>query len=39
MKEKSEIRPMFVRNTPGQSLNSRSPLMALIIPSKNEAIY
>ena len=39
MKETSDIKPLFVRSTPSQSINARSPLIALLMPSKRELIY
>ncbi|EAS05146.2 hypothetical protein TTHERM_00765320 (macronuclear) [Tetrahymena thermophila SB210] len=37
--EKSEIKPMFIKNTPCGSYNARSPLVALLYPSTKEKMH
>ena len=38
-KDKSEIKPMFIKNTPCGSYHARSPLIALIYPSTKEKLH
>lgn len=37
--EKSEIKPMFMKNTPCGSYNARSPLISLLYPSTKEKMF
>ncbi|KAM3131256.1 hypothetical protein pb186bvf_016574 [Paramecium bursaria] len=39
MKEKSEIKPYFIKQTPCASINSRSPIIAMVFPSAMERLF
>lgn len=38
-KEESDIRPLFINQTAGQSIKTRSPLIGMIYPTPQEQLY